>query len=93
MTTSRCRHGDQIERLPGGYYRAHGRVDDTMNLGGIKISSAEVERILNSVPGVQETAAISVVRPPGDLKHLVIYAVVEAPVHGHIRKLKVSHKQ
>jgi len=27
------RHGDQIERLPGGYFRAHGRVDDTMNLG------------------------------------------------------------
>ncbi len=26
-----------MERLPGGYYRAHGRVDDTMNLGGIKV--------------------------------------------------------
>lgn len=23
------RHGDEMERLPGGYYRAHGRVDDT----------------------------------------------------------------
>lgn len=32
------RHGDEMERLPGGrYYRAHGRVDDTMNLGGIKV--------------------------------------------------------
>ena len=33
------RHGDAFERLPGGAYRALGRVDDTMNLGGIKVSS------------------------------------------------------
>jgi acetyl-CoA synthetase len=30
------RHGDEVARLPGGYYRALGRADDTMNLGGIK---------------------------------------------------------
>jgi hypothetical protein len=35
------RHGDAFERLPGGAYRALGRVDDTMNLGGIKVSSGE----------------------------------------------------
>ena len=38
------RHGDQIERLPDGTFRAHGRRDDTMKLGGIKVSSAEIER-------------------------------------------------
>lgn len=32
------RHGDEMERLPGGYYCAHGRSDDTMNLGGIKVT-------------------------------------------------------
>lgn len=31
------RHGDEVERLPGGFYIAHGRCDDTMNLGGIKV--------------------------------------------------------
>ena len=31
------RHGDEVERLPGGYYIALGRCDDTMNLGGIKV--------------------------------------------------------
>lgn len=31
------RHGDEFERTAGGYYRAHGRADDTMNLGGIKV--------------------------------------------------------
>ena len=33
------RHGDYMERMPTGFYRAHGRVDDTMNLGGIKVSA------------------------------------------------------
>jgi len=69
------RHGDQMERLPGSYYRAHGRADDTMNLGGIKVSSAEIERVLDSVTGVLETAAISVSPPGGGPESLVIYAV------------------
>ncbi len=76
------RHGDQIERLPGGYYRALGRVDDTMNLGGIKVSSAELERVLDVVPGVRRTAAIAVNPPGGGPSELVVYAVVDA-AHPH----------
>ncbi|MCI15760.1 putative acyl-activating enzyme 17 peroxisomal protein, partial [Trifolium medium] len=30
------RHGDVFERTARGFYHAHGRADDTMNLGGIK---------------------------------------------------------
>ena len=37
------RHGDQMLRLHRGFFRAHGRADDTMNLGGIKVSSVELE--------------------------------------------------
>lgn len=55
-----------MERLPGGYYRAHGRVDDTMNLGGIKVSSVEIERVCNAAdPAILETAAIGI-PPPGE---------------------------
>ncbi|HSI13986.1 MAG TPA: AMP-binding protein [Chthoniobacter sp.] len=76
------RHGDQIERLPGGYWRAHGRADDTMNLGGIKVSSAEIEQTLRAVPGVTETAAIAVSDGGGGPSRLVIYAVCAgAPDH------------
>ena len=32
------RHGDAMQRLPGGYYAALGRTDDSMNLGGVKVS-------------------------------------------------------
>ena len=70
------RHGDGVERLADGYYRIHGRVDDTMNLGGIKISSAEIEGVLNSVDGIQEVAAIAVPPPDGGPSELVIYAVL-----------------
>jgi acetyl-CoA synthetase len=72
------RHGDQIERLPDGSYRAHGRRDDTMKLGGIKVSSAEIERVLQGVPGVVETAAVAVPPQGGGPARLVIYAVAAA---------------
>ena len=45
-----------------------------MNLGGIKVSSAEIERTLQTVPDVLEVAAIAVA-PEGGPSLLVIYAV------------------
>jgi acetyl-CoA synthetase len=71
------RHGDQMERLGGGYYRAQGRADDTMNLGGIKISAAELERVVGTVDGVLEAAAIAVSPAGGGPSLLVVYAVPE----------------
>jgi acetyl-CoA synthetase len=75
------RHGDQMEHLPNGYYRAHGRVDDTMNLGGIKVSSAEIEHVLNTVEEICETAAIAISPPEGGPSQLIIYAVVTPESH------------
>lgn len=87
------RHGDQMQRLPGGYYRAHGRVDDTMNLGGIKVSSAEIESVLNSVEGIHETGAVSFVPEHGGLEHLVVYVVPEPQAQCNGRKLKAALQQ
>lgn len=70
------RHGDHMTMLPGGYYVAGGRVDDTMNLGGIKTSSAELERVMNQIDGVKETAAIAVSRAGGP-NNLEVFAVLE----------------
>lgn len=72
------RHGDAIERLSKGYYRIHGRVDDTMNLSGIKVSSAEIEEVLNALSELQETAAVAVSPQGGGPSQLVIYAVLAA---------------
>ena len=82
------RHGDAIEKLGNGFdpepwltgikYRVHGRVDDTMNLSGIKVSSAAIEEVLNVIDGIQETAAIAVSPKDGGPSQLVIYVVLAA---------------
>jgi acetyl-CoA synthetase len=81
------RHGDQIEALPGGYFRALGRADDTMNLGGIKVSSAEIERVLNRVDGVLETAAIAINPPGGGPSLLVVFAVLKSGARSDAQSL------
>ncbi len=82
------RHGDQIECLSGGYYRAHGRADDTMNLGGIKVSSAEIERTLNHIKGISETAAIAVTDQEDGPEKLVVYVVSMPGVELNLDQLK-----
>lgn len=73
------RHGDQMEGLAGGFFRAHGRADDTMNLGGIKVSSVELEAVLGSHPDVAECAAVAV-QPEGEgADRLVVFVVLREP--------------
>ena len=67
-------HADAFP-VTGSYYRALGRCDDTMNLGGIKISSVEIERVCNTTAGVHETAAIAITPPSGGPSLLLIYVV------------------
>lgn len=75
------RHGDKIKRLSNNmqniYYRLEGRADDTMNLGGIKTSAVEIERVLNRLPNIQETAAIAVAAIEGGPKELIVYTVLQ----------------
>jgi len=72
------RHGDQLARLPGGFFRAQGRADDTMNLGGIKVSSLELERVVDHHPAIVESAAIAVQTGGEGAEQLVVFAVVRA---------------
>ena len=69
------RHGDVLEALPGGYYRVLGRADDAMNLGGIKVSAVEIERVVNRHPAVAECAAVAMTDEGGGPSRLVIFAV------------------
>ena len=72
------RHGDNTQRLHQGCYRAQGRADDGMNLGGIKVSPLELERIVDGHPAVYESAAVAV-QPEGEgAERLVVYIVPEA---------------
>lgn len=82
------RHGDHIEVLANGFYRMHGRMDDTMNLSGIKVSSGEIEAILNQYPELLETAAIAVDPTDGGPSQLVIYVVVNEASSLNLEKIK-----
>jgi acetyl-CoA synthetase len=71
-------HGDQMVPLPGGFFQALGRADDTMNLGGIKVSSAELERVMGLHPNVGEVAAVAVQPPGGGADELIVFIVPKA---------------
>jgi acetyl-CoA synthetase len=84
------RHGDRIERLPGGRYKAQGRADDTMNLGGIKVASVELERIVNEHEAVLESAAIGVTPREGGPEQLAVYVVLRSPIPADRLKRELS---
>ena len=87
------RHGDQYQRFANGYFRGHGRVDDAMNLGGIKISSVRIEEAVGKVDAVLETAAIAVSPPEGGPSRLVVYAVPDGPRQLDPEALKSAMQQ
>ncbi|KAK6235716.1 hypothetical protein QUC31_019452 [Theobroma cacao] len=84
------RHGDILKRTVGGYLVVQGRADDTMNLGGIKTSSVEIERVCDRADeSVLETAAVSVAPPDGGPELLVIFVVLKKGYDHQPEKLKM----
>jgi acetyl-CoA synthetase len=72
------RHGDQVERLGGGFYRHHGRIDDTVNIYGVKSSGEEIRSVLANDLVYDAKAFAADVGGTG--RHsLVIYAVPKDP--------------
>ncbi|KAG5029476.1 hypothetical protein JHK87_012990 [Glycine soja] len=83
------RHGDIIKRTAGGRFIGQGRADDTMNLGGIKTSSVEIEHVCDRAnKGILETAAISVSPANGGPEQLVIFAVLKKGYNSNAETLK-----
>ncbi len=72
------RHGDQLERLGGGYYRHHGRIDDMVNIYGIKSSAEEIRSVL-AHELVSDTKPVAVDVGDTGQHSLVIYAVPRDP--------------
>lgn len=84
------RHGDCITHLDNGYYRVLGRMDDTMNLSGVKTSSAEIESVINGVDDIIETAAVAVPPPTGGPSQLIIFAVTNAELNNDLIKSQMQ---
>ncbi len=69
------RHGDELHQLENGYFKILGRVDDAMNLGGIKVSATQIEEAINQLEFVLESAAIAVAPKDGGPAKLVVFYV------------------
>ncbi len=80
------RHGDHMARLYKGYFKAQGRADDTMNLGGIKVSSLELETAINQHTAVYESAAIAF-QPGGEgQEKLVLFIILKNEIEFDLLK-------
>jgi acetyl-CoA synthetase len=84
------RHGDRIQVLPGGGYKAQGRADDTLNLGGIKVGSLELERLLSEHPAVLECAAVGAAPKEGGPEKLIVHVVLRDPIEPDRLKRELS---
>lgn len=85
------RHGDQLSRTLNGCYTVLGRADDTMNLGGIKISSAEIERVLSGMEHIIETAAVAMIPQHGP-SQLVIFAATKHQLNKDLVKKEMQKR-
>ncbi len=86
------RHGDQIERLGGGYYRHHGRIDDMVNIFGIKSSAEEIRSVLTH-DLVYDAKPFAVDVGDTGQHSLVIYAVPRDPARLQDEDLRATLKR
>ncbi|XP_062076654.1 probable CoA ligase CCL12 [Humulus lupulus] len=85
------RHGDILKRTVGGYFIVQGRADDTMNLGGIKTSSVEIERVCDRADeSILETAAVSVSPVDGGPEQLVMFVVLKNGYNSEAENLRTK---
>lgn len=86
------RHGDQIKQFPNHTYCMLGRADDTMNLGGIKISATEIERAVAGIKGILETAAIAVTPTGNGPSQLIIFVVASESLDKALTKQQMQKR-
>ena len=54
-----------------GYIHLKSRIKEMINVGGKKVSPMEVEDILNTIPGITESACVAMPDPEGVMGELV----------------------
>lgn len=86
------RHGDELKQLENGYFKILGRVDDAMNLGGIKVSATQIEAAINQLNFVLESAAIAAAPEDGGPAKLVVFYVESKNQNNNEDRLKAAQK-
>lgn len=82
------RHGDEVIQLKNNYYKVLGRVDDAMNLGGIKVSATQIEEIIQQLSFVKECAAIAIAPEDGGPSKLVVFYVEKSVNNDELERLQ-----
>ena len=68
-------HGDYARRTPSGGFEILGRLDATLNVKGVRIGTAEIYRVVLSLPRVGEAMAIE--QPYRDDTRMVLFVVLD----------------
>lgn len=71
-------HGDFARRTASGGFEILGRLDATLNAKGVRIGTAEIYRVVQSIPGV--VAAIAASQPQGSDTRIVLFVVLDEHV-------------
>jgi len=82
-------HGDLLEFTENGGMIISGRSDATLNRGGVRIGTAEIYRVVESVPGVADSLVVHL--EDGD--RLILFLAVEPGAVGDDRDLAAEVKQ
>ena len=65
------RTGDSGVQDEGGYIYLKSRIKEMINVGGKKVAPMEVEDMLNTIPGIKESACVAMPDPEGVMGELV----------------------
>ncbi|MEM9930718.1 MAG: acetoacetate--CoA ligase, partial [Bacteroidota bacterium] len=84
------RHGDWIRIEADGQLIIQGRSDATLNRKGVRIGTAEIYRVLDQIPGLQDSLVLNLERPDGS-DHMPLYVVTDAPLTDEL-KATINHE-
>ncbi len=88
------KHGDNYQILgklnQTTFYRSQGRADDVMNLGGIKVSAVEIEKVLNQHSTIVESAAVAISPPEGGPEQLVVFYLTDQAAEKELLKKELQ---
>jgi len=69
------RHGDWIRFRPSGSCVITGRSDATLNRGGVRLGTAEFYRVVEEMPGIEDSLVVHLEDPAGGNGELILYLV------------------
>ncbi len=84
-------HGDYAEETADHSMIIYGRSDTTLNRGGIRIGSAEIYRVVETIPGIQESLVIS--QDLAQDSRIILFVKLDGDHHPLTQSMKTLLKQ